>query len=174
MAAIYRIYEYAATTTPPMKKRHVAVSGIVDAPPRAVYEVLADYRNEHPKIVPKEYFTKLEVEEGGFGAGTRILGEMRLLGTTTAFRQVVSEPDPGRVLVETHPDGSVVTTFTMDPVEGGQKTALTISTDFVLQSSGLRALIEGSLIALLFPRIYRKEIELIRAHPSIRRALPRA
>src|SRR6185503_6959795 len=102
-----------------MRKHHVQVSGLVNAPPSVVHTVLADYRNGHPNIIPREYFTKLEVEEGGFGAGTRILGEIRLLGTTKTFRHVVSEPEPGRLLVESDTSGSSVTTFTIEPRDQG-------------------------------------------------------
>jgi hypothetical protein len=51
-------------------------------------------------ILPKPYFTKLEVEQGGMGAGTIIRIHMRVFGAERILRQRVSEPDPGRILVE--------------------------------------------------------------------------
>ena len=145
-----------------MRRLQVQVSSIIDAPPTDVYAVLADYRSGHPQIVPPKYFRNLEVEEGGVGAGTRLKAELHLFGSKRVFRQLVSEPEPGRVLRETNDDGAAVTTFTVDPAAGGRSTHLTIATEFTLQSSGLRAAIESRMISLIFPRIYRAELETIR------------
>ena len=53
----------------------VEAEGIVAGPPAHVYEVLADYKQHHPKILPDE-FTEFSVEEGGVGAGTVIRFQM--------------------------------------------------------------------------------------------------
>jgi hypothetical protein len=45
----------------------VSVSAIIHAPAARVYDILADYRQHHPRIVPPEYFRKIEVVEGGVG-----------------------------------------------------------------------------------------------------------
>jgi hypothetical protein len=50
----------------------VQSSAVIPARPEAIYAVLADYREAHPAILPKPYFTELKVEEGGQGAGTVI------------------------------------------------------------------------------------------------------
>ncbi len=71
----------------------------MDAPADRVYAIIADYRNGHPHILPKQ-FRNLTVEQGGVGAGTIIRFEVRVFGQTQHFRAVVSEPEPGRVLVE--------------------------------------------------------------------------
>src|SRR6266403_913529 len=99
-----------------MKTCRVTTSAIIPAPAKQLYAIIADYRNGHPHIIPKPYFTYLEVEQGGIGAGTIIRFQMRVLGRTQNFRAVVTEPDPGRVLVETNNGGESVTTFTVDPL----------------------------------------------------------
>jgi hypothetical protein len=99
------------------------------ARPAHVYGAIADYQRHHPHIVPREYFPRLEVVEGGVGAGTRTRVEMRVLGTTRTFEQVVTEPEPGRVLMETNQDGSGVTTFTVDKADGGESSTVTITTE---------------------------------------------
>ncbi len=47
-------------------------SQIIHAPAQRVYAIIADYRVHHPRIVPPEYFRKVEVEfhvrSGPFGA----------------------------------------------------------------------------------------------------------
>jgi hypothetical protein len=138
----------------------VSESGTIDAPPARVYEVIADYRVHHPRIVPPEYFTSLEVLSGGVGAGTRTRVTMRVLGTTRTFEHVVSEPEPGRVLRESNPDGSDATTFTVTPGATADSTHLTIETE-IASRPGFAGAIESLLSPLLLRRIYRKEIVLI-------------
>jgi hypothetical protein len=83
-----------------------------------VYAILADYRNGRPRILPERYFSNLEVERGRVGAGTVIRFQVRTLGITRSFRGEVTEPKPGRVLVESYPQTGEVTSFTVEPVVG--------------------------------------------------------
>lgn len=136
----------------------VSRSARIKAPPGLVYEVIADYKRHHPNIVPPPYFRRLEVLEGGVGAGTRTRVEMRVLGITRVFEQVVSEPQPGRVLVEENQDGSAVTTFTVQRTSGGGATRVTITTVLVARG-GLLGLLERLATSLVLPRIYGKELE---------------
>ena len=76
-----------------MGKYTVEVTKPVDAAPAQVYSVFADYVNHHPKILPKPYFDRLEVLEGGTGAGTVIRVTMKIWGTTTVYQFVVAEPN---------------------------------------------------------------------------------
>ena len=46
---------------------------VMNAPAAKVYEVLSDYQEGHPAILPRKYFIDLTVEEGGRGAGTVFL-----------------------------------------------------------------------------------------------------
>jgi uncharacterized protein YndB with AHSA1/START domain len=140
----------------------VSESAIIPAPPQRVYRVLADYHQHHPRIVPPKYFKKLEVLQGGTGAGTRTRITMRVLGATRVFEHVVSEPEPGRVLVEAEPDGSNPTTFTVDPA-GDAATRLTISTE-LKGRPGVAAAIERWLSARVLPGIYRAELARIAAY----------
>jgi uncharacterized protein YndB with AHSA1/START domain len=140
-----------------MTRYHVSSSGRIPAAPARVYAVLADYRQHHPRIVPPEYFRKLEVLEGGVGAGTRTRVEMRLLGQRRVFEHVISEPEPGRVLREADPDGSNATTFLVDPIEGGAATHLTISTELPGRP-GIVGALERKVVTWTLQRVYRKEI----------------
>jgi len=51
---------------------------------------------------PKKYFLSMEVEEGGVGSGTIVNFTMRLLGQTQALHSIITEPETGRLLVETY------------------------------------------------------------------------
>jgi hypothetical protein len=55
-----------------MPTHQVSASADVRAPAEKVYAILADYRHGHPQIVPRPPFGLLEVEQGGYGAGTVI------------------------------------------------------------------------------------------------------
>jgi uncharacterized protein YndB with AHSA1/START domain len=141
-----------------MNRYRVQSSRAIAAPPGRVYAVLADYRHHHQQILPPEYFRKLEVIAGGTGAGTRTRVEMRILGTKRVFEHVITEPEPGRVLVESDPDGSNATTFTVDPADNGASTHLTISTELVARP-GLYGVLERKLSGLMLRRVYRKEMD---------------
>ena len=139
-----------------MKTFRVSANGHVGAAASQVYAVIADYRRHHPHIVPPEYFEGVDVLEGGVGAGTRTRVRMHVLGKKRTFEQVVTEPEPGRVIMETNADGSAVTTFTVEAT-GEKDSHVTIATDIPRQP-GLHGVLERLAVRLLFPRIYDKEI----------------
>jgi hypothetical protein len=152
-----------------MSQYRVSSSGRIAARASRVYAVIANYKEEHPHILPSEYFRRLEVLEGGVGAGTRTRVEMRVLGSTRVFEQVVTEPEPGRVIMESNQDGSGVTTFTVDASDGGESARLTISTD-VVSRPGIAGYLERFFVSRMLPRIYRKEITQLAEYLSRERA----
>jgi hypothetical protein len=150
----------------------VSRSARINARAAQVYAAIADYRQQHPHIVPPEFFPRLEVLEGGVGAGTRTRVEMRVLGTTRVFEQVVTEPEPGRVLVESNQDGSGVSTFTVDSVDGGESADVTIATEIEARP-GIAGLAERLVTSVMLPRIYRKELAQLAAYVAQRRSTTR-
>jgi polyketide cyclase/dehydrase/lipid transport protein len=143
-----------------MKPYRASASTIVEAPAELVYRTLADYREGHPSILPKSYFISLEVEQGGFGAGTIINFQMRVLGKTQTFRAAITEPEPGRVLVERNlGEGVVVTTFIVEPRNDGTRTEVTIDTEGVTRGSGPLGSVERLLTTMFLRRIYKEELK---------------
>jgi Polyketide cyclase / dehydrase and lipid transport len=146
----------------------VTSSAHVDAEPQRVYSILADYNHGHPRILPKQ-FKRMVVERGGAGAGTAIRFDVQVLGRTQTFRAVVSEPEPGRVLVERNvePNDSV-TTFTIDPVPGAPAAQVTITTE-LRSRGGLLGVIERLLTRKVLQSMYQEELRLLekaaRQHP---------
>lgn len=140
-----------------MARHTIAVTAVIDPPAATAYAVIADYRNGHPHILPRPPFVSLDVEEGGVGAGTIIRFRMKMLGTTREMRAAITEPEPGRVLVESDAAGDVVTTFTVEPTGGG-KTRVTISTDMKV-SGGPVGWLQKKLITRLLRPVYVREIE---------------
>ena len=147
-----------------MRQITVKATAIIEAPPADVYATIADYRQGHPNIIPKENLYDLEVEQGGYGAGTIIRVIARVLGVEQPYYQLVSEPEPGRVLVEQDIDSTQnsATTFTVLPIEQGQKSQVEISTT-MNSSPGLKGLFERILVPMVLPPIYRKELKLLEA-----------
>jgi uncharacterized protein YndB with AHSA1/START domain len=143
-----------------MSHSHFEVSETINASPANVYEVLTDYLVSHPAILPKPYFSKLVVEQGGHGAGTVFELHMDVYGTKRVLHPVVSEPEPGRVLVETDADAGVVTTFTVDPLGEGSQSRVTFATDS-RTSPGLQGFMERLFQPMVLRRIYKKELQLL-------------
>lgn len=137
---------------------NIAVSKIIKAPAGKIYPILADYRNHHPHILPPA-FTGLEVEEGGYGAGTVFRAGLQVMGQTQSFRMRVTEPEPGRVMAETDLDTGLVTKFIIEPRDNGQS-EVTIATTFQ-PSPGLKGWLERITAPGLMRRIYRQELQKI-------------
>lgn len=129
----------------------------IDAAPAAVYAVFADYRDAHPRILPPRFFVGLHVEEGGYGAGTRLVVKGRFAGRTRALRGVVTVPEPGRRLVETYPDEGMETWFDVVP-KGEDGARVTISSRFPRRRGPLGWL-EERMVRRLMPRVYAEELD---------------
>ena len=130
---------------------------LIDAPPGAVYAVLADYTTRHPKIMPAPPFSDLEVESGGVGAGTVVHITVRVLGRPQRLRMRVAEPDPGRILTETNLDTGVVTKFIVAPRDGRSRTLVGMSSQWETQG-GLRGLADRLVTPRLMGRMFAKQL----------------
>lgn len=140
-------------------KHVLRVSATVAAPADRLYGIIADYRHGHPRILPRPPFVGLTVEEGGVGGGTVIRVETKLLGLRRTFRATVTEPEPGRRLVETS-DTGYVTTFAVDPLGEELGSVVTIST--ILEGRrGLGAAIERRIASRMLRPVYARELELL-------------
>lgn len=155
-----------------MDTTQVNETRLVSAPARHVYDLLADYRHGHPRVLPEGYFTGLDVEQGGRGAGTVIRVRMKALGVTREMRMAVSEPEPGRVLAETDLATGLVTSFIVEPVDAS-RARVTISTVW-RPRPGIFGELERRITTAVMRRIYTRELAKIEAvvsqeAPSARR-----
>lgn len=133
----------------------ISASAIVQAPPEIAYGILIDYHQAHSAILPRPPFGELVVEKGGTGAGTIFRVTSREGLRMRTYRMEASEPNPGRLLVETDLESDLVTHFAVDPVEGGHA-RVTITTRYT--RPGVKGAIERVLLPVLAGPIYRKEI----------------
>ena len=162
----YGLKELHSTIKNKMAKQKFSVSKLISSPPQVVYSIIADYHNAHPKILPKPPFVSLVVEKGGVGAGTVALVQMKVMGKIQTFHTVVSEPDPGRVLVETN-DTGYITTFTFDPHNDGKNSFVTFTTEIPDDSSLIKKL-EFRLSRILLVPVYERELENLAVEASKR------
>jgi hypothetical protein len=133
------------------------MSRVIPATPTQVFNLLADYRDGHWRVLPPA-FTDYRVLEGGYGEGTRIAFRLKLGGRSRPTEGVVTVPDPGRVIVETYPREEMVTTFTIDAEGGGTK--LTIATS-VPTRTRFTAPLERFILRRSLEPIYKEEFGLI-------------
>jgi hypothetical protein len=145
----------------------VSAERVLDAPADVVYHLIADYREHHrPEGFLPPAFTELVVEKGGVGAGTEIRFTMRLAGRSQTARATITEPEPGRVLVETGP--GVRTTFTVEP-EADRRARVRFDT--VLDASGLPGLLTRLLAPGMLRPLYADELERLERHAQAHPAL---
>jgi hypothetical protein len=138
----------------------ISASATLAAPPERIYGIIADYHDGHPSILPPQ-FTSMAVERGGVGEGTIIAFTMRLLGRTQRFRAAITEPEPGRILMETDLDTTgAVTTFIVDPGPAAGQSQVTITTNLIVRG-GVLGRIERVLSRKLLRPIYVRELELL-------------
>ena len=142
-----------------MSNRVISDSALIAAPADTVYGIIADYHAGHPRIIPKPPFVGLDVIEGGIGDGTVIRVKIRVLGTVQTYHATITEPEPGRTLVETNDTGSV-TTFTVDPRGDGGQSLVTISTDLG-DRPGLRGAVERWLAGRMIRPMLAEELALL-------------
>jgi hypothetical protein len=140
------------------RKHTISASATIPARRERVYALIANYQDGHPRILPKQ-FRNLVVEQGGIGAGTIIRFQMSILGKTQTFRAAITEPDPGRILIETYLDtNGAVTTFTVNHGSAPADSQVTISTELPVRR-GLLGYIDKMVASALLRPIYAKELE---------------
>jgi Polyketide cyclase / dehydrase and lipid transport len=144
----------------------VSQSAVVAAPAAVVYGIIADYHEGHRAILPPRYFESLEVEHGGSGAGTRIRFRMRVFGTGRTVRADITEPIPGRELVETDLATGAATRFLVEPAGDGRASRVTFETTW--RRKGLGGWVERCLAPRYLRQVYRAELALLAAEARAR------
>lgn len=141
-----------------MERYTIAATALIPAPANRVYDILADYQLAHPSILPRPPFTRLQVVRGGVGAGTEFVIGVRVLGREQLFHGVISEPEPGRVLLETVHENGGLTTFTVDPEGEGARVSIAINLPL---RGGLGGWIERWMTERLFRDVLKRELVLL-------------
>ena len=139
---------------------HVSAEGRVEAPAETVYGYVADMREHHPRFLPPA-FSGFQVESGGVGAGTITRFTVNAGGRSRAYRMQVTEPEPGRVLVESDTNSSLVTTTTVTP--DGSASQVRISTTWD-GAAGIGGFFERRFAPKVMQGIYADELERLNVY----------
>ena len=148
--------------------KHVVASTkrIVDAPAEVVYRYLADMHLQAQFLPPPFYDFK--VLEGGKGAGSVISFKIKSAGGVQELRMELSEPEPGRTLVETNIGGrGLVRTFTV--TARGKQALVNISSTFEGETGGA-GFVEGIIAPRRLHRIYIEELTRLNDYATKQRA----
>lgn len=130
---------------------------VIAARPDDVYATLVDYRTQHPRILTAN-FLDYRVEEGGLGNGTLISFRLQAAGRERPYRMRITEPVPGQVITEQDSNSSLVTTWTLTPLDNGQRTNVRINTEWE-GSTGVGGFFEHTFAPLGLQRIYAQVLE---------------
>jgi hypothetical protein len=135
----------------------------IDAPADVIYHLISDYHEHHrPEGFLPPAFTDQEVLRGGVGAGTELRYTMTTGGRPRTVTSKISEPEPGRRLVEISP--GIETTFTVEPTGDGAR----VRFDTILDADGLEGVSMRLFAWRLLRPIYEDELsrleEAARAH----------
>ena len=138
----------------------------IDVPAELVYHLLADYREHHsPAGFLPPAFSDQEILAGGVGAGTRLRYTLTSGGRRRVVTSEISEPVPGRVMVETAE--GIETTVTVEPSVHGA----VVRFDTILDTPGLEGLMTRLFAARLLAPLYEDELErlarLAQEHPTL-------
>lgn len=143
----------------------VHASRRIDAPAAAVYGYIADMRTHHPHFLPAA-FADFGVESGGVGADTIVHYTLNAGGRSRRYRMRVDEPEPGRVLTESDLGSSLVTRFTVAPVDS----ACTVSIDTTWKNaSGVGGFFERVFAPRVMERIYTEELDRLATYAAVAR-----
>jgi uncharacterized protein YndB with AHSA1/START domain len=142
-----------------MAKVEASAERTIDAPAGQVYGYLADM-HQHPRFLPPA-FSDFKVEEGGVGAGTVTSFAVTAGGRTRNYRMRISEPEPGRTLVESDANSSLVNTFNVEPQ--GDKSLVRISTSWD-GAAGIGGFFERTFAPRALRRMFLDELERLNAY----------
>ena len=137
----------------------ITTERVLDAPADVVYHVIADYREHHrPEGFLPPAFSDLVVAHGGVGAGTEVSWVVDTGGRKRTIHATISEPEPGRTLVETAP--GLETTFTIDPTPQGAR----VRFDTVIDEAGIGGILTRLFAPRLLRPIYADELRRLEAY----------
>ena len=135
-------------------RKTVAAERRIEAPAAHVYRIIADFNEHHAKFLPPA-FRDLRVERGGVGAGTVITFDIVNGASVRHFRSHVTEPEPGRVLVEEDPGNGTRTTFSVTP--DGTGALVRIDSEYRVPN-GLLGFLAGLLTQPVLRRLLAEEL----------------
>ena len=142
-----------------MAKVQASAERTIDAPADDVYGYLADM-HRHAHFLPPA-FSDFQVVEGGVGAGSVTTFAVTAGGRTRNYRMNVTEPVPGRTLVESDANSSLVTTFNVEPQGGKSLVRIHTSWD---GAGGIGGFFEKTFAPGAMRRLYVDELDRLNTY----------
>ncbi|HEU5379966.1 MAG TPA: SRPBCC family protein [Ktedonobacteraceae bacterium] len=127
---------------------------VIYARPEEVFDTLADYIQRHPRILPSN-FLNYRVERGGWGDGTVISYRFQAAGREREYRMRIEETVKGQVLTERDLDSSLVTRWSVLPVDHGLASRVRIESDWE-GGSGIGGFFERTFAPAGLRKIYNQ------------------
>lgn len=153
-----------------MGEIEIGAERVVGAPAEVVYRCIAGMQEHHHRFLPPA-FSGFEVESGGVGASSIVRHHLSAGGRNRAFRMVVAEPEPGRVLTESDANSSLVTTFTVDAENGAARVRISTTWD---GAGGIGGFFERRFAPRAMHALYLDELERLEAYARAQTASPPA
>lgn len=151
-----------------MSHIHVQTEQVVGAKPEEVWAFLTDYRKKRPQILTSN-FLNYTVEKGGSGAGTVISYRLHAANRERFYRMRVTEPSRGKVLKESDEGSSLVTTWTLTPIENNQQTRVQLATDWE-GGKGIGGFFEKTFAPMGLRNIYKEMLDKLAVYAGKRSA----
>ncbi len=135
-----------------MSHIHVDTERTIDAKPEIVYDTLVDYRWKRPRILTAN-FVDYNVGKGGQGAGTEIHYRLHAARRVRSYAMQVEEPRKGQVITERDRNSSLVTTWTLTPIDNGEHTIVQVVSEWE-GGTGVGGFFERTFAPLGLSKIY--------------------
>lgn len=142
-----------------MSHIYVREEQIIEASPDEVYGTLADYKNKRPRMLTPN-FLDYAVEKGGKGRGTNFSYRLQAAGRERPYNMVVDEPIQGQVITERDQGSSLITRWTVAPINGGSKSRVSVESEWE-GGSGVGGFFERTFAPLGLRRIYRSMLMML-------------
>jgi uncharacterized protein YndB with AHSA1/START domain len=142
-----------------MAKVAASAERTIDAPADEVYGYIADM-HQHPRFLPPA-FSDFQVVEGGVGAGTVTQFKVTAGGRTREYRTRITEPEPGRTLVETDTRSSLITTFNVSPKDGKSLVRISSSWD---GAGGIGGFFERTFAPRALRKLFLDELDRLNTY----------
>ncbi|MBZ4504452.1 SRPBCC family protein [Mycobacterium avium subsp. hominissuis] len=143
----------------------VSYSLAVTAPPERIFELLSDYENARPTLLPAPYYTDYRVLRGGHGPGT--VASWILHFTRTRFREIEAAVVDARhlTLVERDNNSTLTTSYTVAPLDEGepQRSLVTAQTSWH-GAGGVMKYIERLLAPAMMRKIHAAFLANLKNH----------
>ncbi len=108
---------------------YVKSEKVVNANPADVYTAISDYKEKRPELLTPN-FVDYKVEKGGRGDGTVVSYRLHAARRDRPYHVQVKEPVKGQVLTENDTNSSLVTTWSVTPLEDGQRSLVRVATEW--------------------------------------------